>query len=269
MAIDLTQFTTFATMMVAISVADERVVEILKGAFPNFWLFTAKPDATAEARRNAALHFLAFMCGTAIAAVGRFDVLKTLSITWPTGSLPLFEISVSYLTAGLLASGGSAIWNHALDLLKAVKVKNEQDAISSFAANNKKGITDAIHPSTFAFAMAAAVPCRIVPGKPPIDFAATLGPISLLLERTNGNFDFVPSGCKVSDPNGADVPLSTSTPTQLAFDASAIGTYRLTVQYFRSDNSTAQLKENCGGTLILRALDSNVAPLTTYTFSIS
>ncbi len=34
----------------------------------------------------------------------------------------------SFLVTGVLASGGSAFWNHALDLLKATKVQQEQKA---------------------------------------------------------------------------------------------------------------------------------------------
>jgi hypothetical protein len=34
----------------------------------------------------------------------------------------------SYAVVGLLSSGGSAFWNHALDLMQAAKVQKEVDA---------------------------------------------------------------------------------------------------------------------------------------------
>jgi hypothetical protein len=84
-----------------------------------------------------------------------------------------------------------------------------------------------------------------------------------------GIFAFVPAGCSVAGPGSGNVSLTTATDTELKFTASAVGLYTLTVQYACAVGSTAQLKENCGSPLILRNLDSNVSPSTTYTFSIS
>ena len=140
--------TSFVTMILAISMAAERAVEILKGWLPNLWLFKTNPDPTQEARRCACIHVLSGCCGALVAGVGKMNVLavdgKTAVPQW-----------ISYGIAGLLTSGGSAFWNHALDIIKASKVKQEQGAISSVDANEQKNLVVAGHPASFALAMKA------------------------------------------------------------------------------------------------------------------
>ncbi len=128
---DLTALTSFVALMLAVSVATERMVEVLKGWFPNTKLFKADTDSTKEAHRCAWIHVLAGVCGLAVAAVGKIDIFQVLHIdSWAhTTALSIaFYRAASWSIIGILASGGSAFWNHALDLIKATKVQQEKQA---------------------------------------------------------------------------------------------------------------------------------------------
>jgi len=139
---DLSVLTTFVTLMLAVSVAAERMVEILKGWFSGKGIFNASNDPAVEARRCAWIHVLAGFCGFVVAAVGKIDLFSKFlgGAGWPH-TTPLgnaIYMGASWVTTGVLASGGSAFWNHALDLIKATKVQQEQSAkvaVADTAAN--------------------------------------------------------------------------------------------------------------------------------------
>jgi hypothetical protein len=118
---------SFLTVILGISIAVERIVEILKGWTPNFWLFKTNPIPTREAQRGAWIHVLSGFCGALIAHGGHIKIFEGID---PGGW-------ISSVSGGLLASGGSAFWNHALDILKATKVQQEQSAKSAVANTNK------------------------------------------------------------------------------------------------------------------------------------
>ncbi len=111
----ITTLTTFLTLMVAISVAVERIVEIIKGIAPPL----SKPwSGRWEFFRFAILHILAAVAGASIACAAH-DQIST--------ALPMFSfanhVQAGYVVIGLMASGGSAMWNHALDIVQAMKIK--------------------------------------------------------------------------------------------------------------------------------------------------
>lgn len=120
--------------ILAISMASERIVEILKGLFPNVWPFAAK-SGDAEARRNAGVHILAGVAGALVAWASRIDILSVLGIshTATAGLAHDAHDLLGYAVLGLLASGGSAFWNHVLDILQAAKVQQEQNAALAVA----------------------------------------------------------------------------------------------------------------------------------------
>jgi len=106
----MSDFTSFVTAMIALSVGVERIVEILKGMIG--WL-----DGHANVVR-----FLAFIVGTGVALVlGPKTLLSFLPVdgtgSWAGAAL-----------LGMMASGGSAFWNHILDILGAVKSVREAEA---------------------------------------------------------------------------------------------------------------------------------------------
>ena len=110
---------TFLAIMIALSVAVERIVEILKamlGGMPVVRiLFEPCKTQNAENVRCAFLYLLSAAIGGLIAGFSNVNVL-------PGSQHP----DLSYAVAGLLASGGSAFWNHALDLMQAAKVAREE-----------------------------------------------------------------------------------------------------------------------------------------------
>jgi hypothetical protein len=124
--------------MVALSVAVERVVEILKqfcGSWPVLkYLFTPRATQSKENMRCACMYMLSGTIGGVIA--------------WRSGIagqiVPGAHPHTSYILAGLLASGGSAFWNHALDLLQATKVSSEQAAAGAIGANAVTAVSTAV-----------------------------------------------------------------------------------------------------------------------------
>lgn len=119
--------TAIVTLLVTLSIASERLVEIVKGLCP--WLNTEHPDATREGRRRAALHLLAVIAGWVTACLAG-DVIAALKIPGffaPDGGITCWQC----VGLGLLASGGSGLWNSVLSYLVKVKdLKGEQVAVS-------------------------------------------------------------------------------------------------------------------------------------------
>jgi hypothetical protein len=104
-------------LLVAISLASERLVEIIKGVIP---FLNTESSGNRETYRRLALHILAILAGvlTVYLAKDAFpDNLKKLS---EGGGL---------LALGLLASGGSSFWNSILTYLVKVKDIKEVNAV--------------------------------------------------------------------------------------------------------------------------------------------
>lgn len=117
--------------ILAVSIASERLVEILKGLFPGSWLFEPR-TGNPEARRCAAIHVLAGLCGVFVAWASGIDILALLGMSHSPNGGSAFHM-LGYAVVGLLASGGSAFWNHVLDILQAAKVQQEQQATAVVA----------------------------------------------------------------------------------------------------------------------------------------
>jgi hypothetical protein len=128
--LNLNVLTSFIALILAVSIAAERMVEVVKGWFPSLWLFKANADPVQEARRSAWIQCLAGMCGVIIAAAAKIDVFADIQVRsgWnPQSHVALYR-AASWSITGILASGGSAFWNHTLDLIKAAKVQQEKKA---------------------------------------------------------------------------------------------------------------------------------------------
>ena len=119
---------TILATIAALSVAVERVVEILKQMFGSWplirLLFTPCKTQSRENVRCACLYLLSGTVGGVIAGVSGIQIPQN-------ARHPYF----SYAVVGLLSSGGSAFWNHALDLMQAAKVQKEADARDAVQAN--------------------------------------------------------------------------------------------------------------------------------------
>jgi drug/metabolite transporter (DMT)-like permease len=118
-------FVSLLTAMVALSVGVERVVEIVKGF--SAWLRSdpdpsTDPDGRKAAWRRLTLQSIAMFSGTAIVAT--IEPQRFLPTILPAEPNPTQFWAASVLL-GLMASGGSAFWNHALDLIGAAKSAKE------------------------------------------------------------------------------------------------------------------------------------------------
>ncbi len=128
--------TTFVTAMIALSVGAERITEIVKGMIP--WLREPPGnDPNADGRRRAALQSIAAVGGGVAAwMIGPDHFLPKLVPTDPTSLQKAFVCAL----LGLMASGGSALWNHVLDIIGVVKETRE-------VALAAKTTTDGVKPS--------------------------------------------------------------------------------------------------------------------------
>jgi hypothetical protein len=111
--------TATVTLILALSVASERLVEIVKGAVP--WL--DKEWEKHESFRRVLLHVLAVIAGVVTAALSAPYLPQTL--TGPASG------GVSLLGLGLLASGGSGFWNSVLAYMSSLKNLKKAEAANA------------------------------------------------------------------------------------------------------------------------------------------
>lgn len=97
---NLNNVSSIVALLGALSVASERLVEIIKGFSP--FLNKENTDAKIEGRRQATLHVLAVVAGVATAWLAS----QTGAINSVLPDAPL-----AWIVVGLLASGGSGFWN--------------------------------------------------------------------------------------------------------------------------------------------------------------
>jgi len=157
--------------MAGMSIAVERAVEMIKGAVPPLANAWAKNDQV----RAGILQLIAAALGAGIASQMPDQVRNAMPpglagpLHWPT-----------YAVLGLIASGGSGAWNHVLDILAAVKTK--QETLASLVQAPGAGVpgtgsltplptTTATAPSLAAATQAGASSTAVAP----VAKAATVG----------------------------------------------------------------------------------------------
>jgi hypothetical protein len=106
---DATKITAIVGVILALSIASERLVEIIKGFIPK--LNNKNTDAKAEGIRCSVVQILAVLSGVLTAFLAR-DYIPP-EIAKPSESW-------SILGLGLLASGGSGFWNSVLTYVTKV-----------------------------------------------------------------------------------------------------------------------------------------------------
>lgn len=106
---DVTKLSTIIALIVALSVASERLVEIIKGLVP--FLNEKNTEPKKEGWRKAALQALAVISGVITAFLARPAIPKDIynPSDW------------AILAFGLLASGGSGFWNSVLIYITSIK----------------------------------------------------------------------------------------------------------------------------------------------------
>lgn len=123
--------TATVTLVLALSVASERLVEIVKGLLP--WL--DKEWETHESFRRALLQVLAVIAGVVTAHLSAPYVPQSLSSPSAEG--------LSLVGLGLLASGGSGFWNSVLTYMSGLK--NLKKAEAAVAARTEVGAGNSRH----------------------------------------------------------------------------------------------------------------------------
>lgn len=103
--------TNFVTLLIALSIASERLVEIIKNAIP--WLNNKNTDAKKEGWRKSLLQTLAVIAGIVTAYLAAPFLGDLVSSAWKS--------KPGLLALGLLISGGSGMWNTVLSYLLNVK----------------------------------------------------------------------------------------------------------------------------------------------------
>lgn len=107
---DLTELTALVSLIAALSIASERLVEIIKGYCPS--LDQQKTDPKEEGKRRSNLQMLAVASGI---------VTALLASNYVPAQLSEPSKGWSIIGLGLLASGGSGFWNAILTYLLKVK----------------------------------------------------------------------------------------------------------------------------------------------------
>ena len=122
---DMTKLAAIVGLLVALSVASERLVEIVKGIVPS--LTGKSEDKNKEGWRRAFNQLLAVGAGIATAFLARPVI--------PLEALPATN-TVAIIALGLLASGGSGFWNAVLTYV--MQLKDIQEAAAKQAREAAK-----------------------------------------------------------------------------------------------------------------------------------
>ena len=143
---NLTDLTSLVSVLVALSVAAERLVEIIKGFIP--FLNQENSDPRMEGIRKSLLQFLAVVSGLVTVFLTR-PVIGNAGAAAPGTLIPqLLNSWPGLLALGLLTSGGSGFWNSIQTFVnKAKDVKKleaEQGKIQ--AAASRAALTGAAAP---------------------------------------------------------------------------------------------------------------------------
>jgi len=123
---DATKLAAIVGLLVALSAASERFVEIVKGLFK--WLDKKHDDERMERWRKATLQVLAVGAGIGTTLLARPAI--------PADLLPDSGGVFPLLALGFLASGGSGLWNSVLTYV--LKVKDIKDDLATVAARKAK-----------------------------------------------------------------------------------------------------------------------------------
>jgi hypothetical protein len=108
---------TLAGIVLAVSIASERLVEIIKGFVP--WLNEQRPMPYEEGKRKAVLQLLAVLAGIGTAYAGGDYIGQGFGEANRYWAIPL---------VGLLASGGSGLWNSILSYFVQAKDLKKAEA---------------------------------------------------------------------------------------------------------------------------------------------
>ena len=111
------KITALLAFLATLSLATERITEMVKGLFSKF-LAKEQSDETKEGRRQAAIHFIAIAVGTGLSLTVKGQIATIAGL-----SAANFWVCLMF---GAMASGGSGLWNSLLDIAREVNKQKEQ-----------------------------------------------------------------------------------------------------------------------------------------------
>lgn len=124
--------TTFLTAMVGLSVATERVTDTIKQ-----WIWG---DGTPNPKTAPGwVQFIAMVSGVLVSALSGMNPMNVDGFHPYSWKEP--RTWAVCIVTGILASGGSAFWNHLLDILQATKVQKENLAYGTTSVGAPTVIT--------------------------------------------------------------------------------------------------------------------------------
>jgi hypothetical protein len=126
-------WTNFLTQMIGLSVATERVTETAKQ-----WIGSTPTSLQEAARKSGIVQLMAIASGILVVGVSGLNPISIPNFV--PYSLRTPATWGCWFVTGFLVSGGSAFWNHLLDILKATKVEKEQAADAAAQAAGKPPI---------------------------------------------------------------------------------------------------------------------------------
>ena len=131
-----TSIQNFLLAMVGLSVASERVTETVKQ-----WVCPRLNPADPNGNTNV-VQVIAIGSGILVTALSTLDPLNITHGAPFQWNKPVFWLS--WVVTGILVSGGSAFWNHLLDILQATKVQKEQAAYGPAPQQSQQTVTSAV-----------------------------------------------------------------------------------------------------------------------------
>jgi hypothetical protein len=124
--------TTFAMQMLGLSIAAERVTETIKQSISGL---TSKLSQPLQSALTQTIAIFSAMFVVALSHADPLGIAKGCA-----GWLHCRQGYECIAFTGILASGGSAVWNNILDILTAAKVNKEQSTNAALANANQPPI---------------------------------------------------------------------------------------------------------------------------------
>lgn len=130
----LDSLTNFVTVLLALSIASERLVELFKGM--SSALTGPKPGTNAERWRQLKVHWMSLLASFVVVFLTQEYIIKALDLPRDTlfKELPLGPFL--WVTFAILASGGSSMWNSILTYLLSLKNLKQQQVADTQKADN-------------------------------------------------------------------------------------------------------------------------------------
>lgn len=132
---DINKLVAIVSILITLSIASERLVEIIKGFFPSLNR-EILDDPKNEAWRKAKISILAVLSGIVTAGLSISLLKAPLKDFSGLDLTDKSQLAFAIIALGLLASGGSAFWNSILEYLLKIKDLKKVEVAKAEALKN-------------------------------------------------------------------------------------------------------------------------------------